>query len=901
MAAMAATADGMEVDSDGVESKQVCFLDTLPSEVLFQILRIAGSRSTFEFGLTATRFWSIATEATLWRQISLQLSDPPPTHLAPSLRQSLTRPSERVNIEESKNDKGKQKATDVSQAAQEDDQDEWTSWAALTLARNNAARQLAFYRIAEPAQILLGSYGETLAVLVGMLQTRQSGRSKLSSPTITNLASELFPLSSVLGRHRFRSWIFPRDLSKQPLLEGIQDGETAGKSRKRRRLTRTASQSASQETGATSDPIRDIAERARAFSTRQLAAELHCLVGPLYLNQRDVMETSFWLQLCDPRNPHAPPLKPKSPLLRLLNEQPRGTARPCSHQERTAAQERVYDSGNFAHANQWGPLRPWIATRAALDPASATPAPTIEVPGINATPATVAIVEVNTLQGAAVAASVLDHLDANEDGASPDAPVSISSPPAPSSDVAPGDVGLGAAAAANAVDAQDEEEEEEDPDFEPPVDWEAETEDGNSEASFNAQLELAMSEASSRRSVTAHRILRERRAAGLPLVKEIDWELVEAIMLCMHSNIEEAKETRGWGLSIPTALFQAPGSATSLTNGLPGSSSSSSAAATGPNAAIQTLAQQQLQQGEAAANMDVDGPMTRRRRRSLMESSDSAWYDPLKVPTGWDKSHGPDPRKEPNANPRDWAGVEGVWIGTYAFQDFPTALTRGVDFTHLEPDVVGDCLQLCLRVLPEGELLPPADEEICAQPTPDGSDGGGDSAGQGYELLPDLADVDEVLPPLRLQGHAVQYRPTGEEVRRSSIYGMVRPVYGEVASTRDAGKSALGQEVGLRKEDGPDTSKAEAETNAKAKAGKPAKHKRLVIKGFHWNLCHRYLNSNSWSLSGIQPGGLGSRLPILGIWTDADRNAAQPCGPWLYYRIGNRRWEDVREELAQRA
>jgi len=151
----------------------------------------------------------------------------------------------------------------------------------------------------------------------------------------------------------------------------------------------------------------------------------------------------------------------------------------------------------------------------------------------------------------------------------------------------------------------------------------------------------------------------------------------------------------------------------------------------------------------------------------------------------------------------------------------------------------------------------------------------------------------ERLPPLRIKGHAVQYTHSGEEVRRSSIYGMVRPVYGYVASTLDAGKTSTGK----------DASSLSAAGAAMDDTSTPIGSRKLVIKGFHWNLCHRYLNANSWSLSGIQPGGLGSRLPILGIWTDADRMAAQPspCGPWLYYRIGNRRWEDVRNELRAQA
>ncbi|KAE8241083.1 hypothetical protein A4X13_0g7569 [Tilletia indica] len=878
-----------QMDIDGGEMEPVCQLSRLPSELVIYILKKLSPRDVLHFGLTCGAFWQIATDPQLWRHLHNQAADPLRLHLAPNLHETLSRTSVKtVDVKRTRavSRKGKERMT--SEEPRTSPVDEWKSWASLTLVRDNAARQLAFYSIGDQSRILLGKYGETVASLVGMLESRDGSVSP--STTVNTLKSLLFP-ASTLGRHRFRHWIFPRQLSKQSLFKELEQEEFEAKSRKRRRIASEPPLKKSEDLDADAERDRSdldlkhfarrIEAKINAFSTQQFAAELHCLHGPLYSNQRDIMEAGFWQELCDPRDPLAPSLKPKSKLLHLLSKQRRGSARPCSAAERMAAQLRIYDSGNFGHANQWGPLRPWIATRSAIDPSSAEPAPTISVPGINADPE-FAIVELNTLQGAAIAASVLDQLE--ENGAA------SHNPPQSSSPVAEAEFGS-AAVTIQTLEAnnqeEDDEAEEEDPDFVPGADWDAETDeaDPGSEEEFGAQLELAMSEASSRRSVAVNQRVRERRQAG-QLFKAIDWELVEAIMLCMHSNIEDAKQMRGWGLHLPTALYEMPN------NALPN-------AASGSANRIITIEEQRRQEAEGGleGNMDVDGPLTRRRRRSLMEATTDTWFDPLRVPTGWDKSHGPDPRREPGANPRDWAGVEGVWIGTYVFCAYQTALARGIDFDHLEADVVGDCLQLCLRVLPEGELLPPADEELCAQP-PVGNT-------EGYELLPESGDQGagdaEILPPLRVQGHAVQYTHSGQSVRRSTIYGMVRPIYGYVSSTQDAGRSPLHEDVlGEASGEGSKRSRVDDEHD-RATSSKPdsSRSRRLVIKGYHWNLCHRYLNSNSWSLSGIQPGGLGSRLPILGIWTDADRGAAQPspCGPWLYYRVGNRYWEDVESEL----
>ncbi|CAD6892933.1 unnamed protein product [Tilletia caries] len=837
----------MNIDvTEATTSRQVsrspaasCQLSRLPPEILIHILKKVSPRDVLHFGLTCEGFWQIAIDPQLWRSLHDRTADPLSSHLSPDPRRTLLRPRDKAadsNRAQTTSRKGKEKMSIESQPTIPD---EWQSWTSLTLARHNAARQLAFFSAIEPSQILLGMYGETIAILVGMLETRSASVSP--SETATTLQLDLFP-ASALGRHRFRWWIFPRELPKQRLLKDGEQEEYGSTARKKRKVIGqpavTEGEDDPKRDGATHG-LNELAKRINSFSTKQLAAELHCLHGPLYSTQRDVLEAAFWQQLCDPRDPRAPPLKAKSPLLRLLNEQPRSAARPCSAEELMAAQMRIYDSGNFGHANQWGPLRPWIASRSALDPSLAE------------------------------ATSI-----------SPQEPPESSSPAA--SETMDGEVSpIGNASAALGVLDPDEgdEAEEDDPDFVPAGDWDDVTDDADAGSDFDPGFNGDFLEASSRRSIIVNQKLRERQKAG-QLSKAIDWELLEATMLCMHANIEDAKRMRGWGLHLPTALYVPPN---------------------GTSSALETIAtmQERRDMEAPAGTMDIDGPVTRRRRQSLMDATMEMHYDPLKIPTGWNKSHGPDPRHEPSANPRDWAGVEGVWIGTYAFQDFPTfcdyqtALVRDIKLELLDADVVGDCLQLCLKILPEGELLPPADEEICAQP-PDGDT-------DGYELLPEPGGIGdaELLPPLRLQGPAVQYTHSGQAVRRSTIYGMVRPVYGYVSSMRDAGRSPLGEDV-LDQGDSEHGAKGKASGEAEGAASSKADStpsRRLVIKGFHWNLCHRYLNANSWSLSGIQPGGLGSRLPILGIWTDADRGAAQPNGPWLYYRIGERHWEDVEKEL----
>ncbi|KAG6836663.1 hypothetical protein H0H93_005210 [Arthromyces matolae] len=63
---------------------------------------------------------------------------------------------------------------------------------------------------------------------------------------------------------------------------------------------------------------------------------------------------------------------------------------------------------------------------------------------------------------------------------------------------------------------------------------------------------------------------------------------------------------------------------------------------------------------------------------------------------------------------------------------------------------------------------------------------------------------------------------------------------------------------------------------------------RMLRDGaIRWTLTSSYFNEDSpeWSTEGIQIGGIGSALGMLGMWTGADHASTDPLGPTWTWKI----------------
>ncbi|EPQ31458.1 uncharacterized protein PFL1_00793 [Pseudozyma flocculosa PF-1] len=339
-------------------------------------------------------------------------------------------------------------------------------------------------------------------------------------------------------------------------------------------------------------------------------------------------------------------------------------------------------------------------------------------------------------------------------------------------------------------------------------------------------------------------------AATVLCGKRIDWKTVEAIMIVMHANLEEAR-TMNWGLGL-----QLPKKTDSTTG-----------------ATVDPMADKRL----------------------------------LGIPSGWSTSLGDRPGSladSPNFKPYDWARVEGFWAGSYAFLDYSVFIASNAGFAQHraalmnwanakgQPESNGTkaprngraaeaapvpCLagvsdskhrcELCL-VLPTlqsteeafGDLL---QIRMGLLPLP------GQTLGTGGEQRPSDEPAEEQCdgryPPLRFRGMTCV---TGSDQTRATIHGTVRPIYGPRRGAPRAGGSGDGSRR---------------------------------IEGIHWSFVHGYEGEDRWQSEAIQPGPPGTRAPMYAIWTDAGHERNSPNGPAAYWRMDERPWKEVRELLADEA
>ncbi|PWN39161.1 hypothetical protein IE81DRAFT_326810 [Ceraceosorus guamensis] len=319
----------------------------------------------------------------------------------------------------------------------------------------------------------------------------------------------------------------------------------------------------------------------------------------------------------------------------------------------------------------------------------------------------------------------------------------------------------------------------------------------------------------------------------IPHRKTVNWLALEAIQTVMRCNILHARQVHHWGAAFASATA-------------------------GPRSLNPQLG--------APSHDDFVDPEHAKNRTSHL----------LLPPWGWAHSRGEklQPQNLESPDSHDWAHIEGVWIGTYAFLDFSdwlaynglVAAQRGhtagphdhqqysnpPKLTHVH-EAVGDFLELRLRLLSAAEKSTRAD----------------------------LVDVssehqDPDYPPLHFEGATYHYTleeedgdVSGGATRRGRVHGVARPVFAT------SGDESIGQ--------------------------------RRAIAAIHMTFTHSYDGEERWKLEGVQAGPPGSRAAVYGIWTDANRGAIQevlrptdPCGPWTYWRVDERKWKDVLEELQQR-
>ncbi len=235
----------------------------------------------------------------------------------------------------------------------------------------------------------------------------------------------------------------------------------------------------------------------------------------------------------------------------------------------------------------------------------------------------------------------------------------------------------------------------------------------------------------------AHQSARETAAAKLgkdkPLKRvewqpEIDWRLLEAIMITLYSTMTIDRARHGLAQS-----FQLPK--------LP----------------HESLAVWQ--------------------RRVLQATS---------FPSGWSHTRGASP---PARRPYDWANIEGIWVGTYCFIDYrrfipyagqlarwrrlPKDLTtRSIAMRALQnrprlahaTEVAGDLLQLRMKVLRDGEAMPHISW---------------DSNGLAAEIdrIDPAMKNDEQYPLLKFSGTSLTYDDGDTPNTRGTIYGFAHPIF----------------------------------------------------------------------------------------------------------------------------
>ncbi|KAK8844022.1 hypothetical protein IAR55_006815 [Kwoniella newhampshirensis] len=241
----------------------------------------------------------------------------------------------------------------------------------------------------------------------------------------------------------------------------------------------------------------------------------------------------------------------------------------------------------------------------------------------------------------------------------------------------------------------------------------------------------------------------------------------------------------------------------------------------------------------------ISSVMMSNAKEVLDSEDDGSWREAIhpmsfgvEAVRGWGYEHLQRPADLPDGEIWDWADVQGLWCGSYAFLDYADwvslneprlILLRGrvsqLDLTRYH-EAVGDLMRLNL-VLDNDQ---PASHKALA-----GHGRTGNSALQPIEThLP----TSDLLPPIYFHGDSVQHHGLStypSHTPMSFVRGVVRLTADNPPQVR-------------------------------------------------WTLVIRYGDEDRWRLECVQVGGRGSKRGFFGIWTDALKEEHSPNGPVWYWK-----------------
>ncbi|CAO1614238.1 unnamed protein product [Sympodiomycopsis kandeliae] len=335
----------------------------------------------------------------------------------------------------------------------------------------------------------------------------------------------------------------------------------------------------------------------------------------------------------------------------------------------------------------------------------------------------------------------------------------------------------------------------------------------------------------------SHRRTHSQQSENWSRAREVDWTVVESIMIDVHANLIRAIRSGGWG----TGFILPPGG--------------------------------RGQDGGGVGELS-DANICEHHRQARQLLPPSGWTHSRGSTTlpACDSNDGSDSTKK-----RDWANIEGAtWAGTYFFCDYPVFLEYNarlagaptqkhgmchqaeVDINLLveEGEAFGDCLSLRMELLN-------AEEETEAKAKED-------ERGDGSEFM---GEEDPEFPILRFKGRSYTINPDSDPRPRGNCWGSVRPVY---ANPEESASRPY-----LRRVD-------------------PTSGRELPeIVALQWRIVHAYEGADRWSLTGIQAGPPGTRAPIYGIWSDITEERGSPVGPFVYMNVDSRPWKEVENLLSE--
>ncbi|KAH8922314.1 hypothetical protein BT69DRAFT_248748 [Atractiella rhizophila] len=186
-------------------------------------------------------------------------------------------------------------------------------------------------------------------------------------------------------------------------------------------------------------------------------------------------------------------------------------------------------------------------------------------------------------------------------------------------------------------------------------------------------------------------------------------------------------------------------------------------------------------------------------------------------------------RERAEWNAWDWAGVEGIWLGSYAFVDY--RMFHAFNFSPNSSRSLAHCSEAVGHLMfMELHLVPPPSKTTI----PTSRQHSNSRYGYG-------GSTSSKYPTLYFEGYRKSFvAPTAG----MSVHGCVR-------------------------------------------LAKPSDESPVEIP--HWTLVSGYGGLDRWRSEGVQPGGIGARTGIVGNWSSAfdpeddENESPSPVGPWIYW------------------